>query len=161
MHVVPKGTVRMGGLLLDSNPLWVTIWSRGRSIGELAHLDQPDGPVQGELMRRGIQGEPCVPGEVWVGGGVSCRLHRRSHGRFRRSEQRGRSLGRGVTRVGEMTQCDQKKDGAACVYRGTAARWHGGTVADTVVCAIVYSRILGSLLQEGHHDCIRLSQRAG
>lgn len=42
---------RMDNLLLDSGPLWVTIWSRGRSIGELAHLDQPDGPVQVELMR--------------------------------------------------------------------------------------------------------------
>lgn len=47
-----------------------------------------------------------------------------------------------------MTQCDQKKDFAACVYGGTAARWNGGTVADTVACAIVYSQILGSLLQE-------------
>lgn len=51
MRVPRKGTVRVDGLLLDSRPLWVTIWSRGRSIGELAHLDQPDGPVQGELMR--------------------------------------------------------------------------------------------------------------
>lgn len=58
-------------------------------------------------------------------------------------------MGRAASRMSEMTQCDQKKDGAACVYRGTAARWHGGTVADTVVCAIVCSRILGSFLQEG------------
>lgn len=58
-------------------------------------------------------------------------------------------MGRGATQMGEMTQCDQKKDRAACVYGSTAARWHAGTMADTVVCAIVYSRILGSLLQEG------------
>lgn len=51
--------------------------------------------------------------------------------------------------MGEMTQCDQKKDRVVCVYCSTAARWHGGTVADSVVCAIVYSRILWSLLQEG------------
>lgn len=141
MRMLLKGKLRIGSLLLDSHPVWVTIWSRGRSIGEVAHLDQPDGPVPGKLMRGGSRGEPCVPGEAWISGGVGCRLHRGSHGRFRRSEQRGRSMGRGATQMGEMTQCDQEKDRAACVY--------GGTVADTVVCAIVYSRILGSLLQEG------------
>lgn len=53
MHMLPKGTVRTGSLLMGSHLIWVTIWSRGRSIGELAHLDQPDGPVPGKLMRGG------------------------------------------------------------------------------------------------------------
>lgn len=44
---------------------------------------------------------------VWA---AECIADRGSHGSFRRSEQRGRSVGRGASRVGEMTQCDQKKD---------------------------------------------------
>ena len=53
MRMLPIDTLRMAGPIVGSPSSWVTIWSRGRSIGERAHMDHPDGSVQGGANARG------------------------------------------------------------------------------------------------------------